>query len=80
MTELFHFLLADRIIVEMYTANTIIVTKEELTLSNQIILDHVTPCSHEEVDTRIFVHARHAATEGNKVLMINANDIARCCI
>ena len=50
-------------------------TKEELALRYQIIcLDHVAPCSHEETDTHIFVHARHAATEGNKVLMIKVND------
>ena len=72
-TELFHFL-ADRI-AEMHTANTIIMMKEELALSNQMIsLDHVAPCRHEEADTHIFVHARDAVTEGHKVLMIKAND------
>ena len=32
------------------------------------------PCSHEEVDTRIFVHARHAVMEGSETVMIKAND------
>ena len=71
--ELFHFL-ADKI-AEIHTRNVIIVTKEEFALSNQMIsLDHVAPCSHEEADTRIFVHARHAVMEGNQTLMIKAND------
>ena len=62
-------------ITEMHTANTIIVTKEEFALSNQMIsLDHVAPCRHEEADMRIFVHARDAVTEGHKDLMIKAND------
>ena len=72
-TELFHFL-ADKI-AEMHTVNVVIVTKEELALSTQVInLDHVAPCSHEEADTRIFVHAKHAVMEGNQTLMIKAND------
>ena len=68
-TKLFHFL-ADKI-AEMHTMNVVIVTKEELALSTQVInLDHLAPCSHEEADTRIFVHAKHAVMEGNQALMI----------
>ena len=33
------------------------------------------PCSHEEADTHIFVHAWHAVMEGSETLMIKANDI-----
>ena len=55
--------------------NVVLVTKEELALSTQVInLNHVAPCSHEEADTRILVHAKHAVTEGNQTLMIKAND------
>ena len=36
--------------------------------------ENLAPCSHEETDTGIFVHARHAAMEGNKALVIKAND------
>ena len=72
-TELFHFL-ADKI-AEMSTTNTVVVTKGEDALSNQMVnLDELAPCNHEEADTRIFVHARHAATQGSKVLMVKAND------
>ena len=50
-------------------------TKGELALSNHAISsDKISPCSHEEADTRIFLHARHAVEEGKKVLMIKEND------
>ena len=41
---------------------------------NQKSLKAVSPCPHEEADTRIFVHARDAAIEGSKALAIKAND------
>ena len=55
----------------------VIVTKEENVLSNHTTsLEGVSPCSHEEADTRIFVHARHAAQEGSKsVLKASDTDI-----
>ena len=59
----------------MHTTSVIIVTKEKFALSNQVIsLDPVVPCSHEEADKRIFVHARHAVMEGSETVMIKAND------
>ena len=39
-----------------------------------ISLEGVSPCSHEEADTRIFVHARHAAQEGSKSMLVKASD------
>ena len=43
---------------------------------NQKSLEAVSPCLHEEADIRILncVHARDAAMEGSKALVINAND------
>ncbi len=62
-TELFHFL-ADKI-AEIHSMNVVVVTKEELALSTQVInLDDVAPCSHEEADTCMFVHAKQAVMEG----------------
>ena len=53
----------------------VIVTKEENALSNHTIsLEGVSPCSHKEADTLIFVHARHAAHEGSKSLLVKASD------
>ena len=36
--------------------------------------DAVSPCCHEEADTRIFVHARDATADGSKSIIIKAND------
>ena len=59
----------------MSSHNMVIVTKEDNTLSNHTIsLKGVSPCSHEEADTRIFVHARHATQEGSKSLLVKASD------
>ena len=37
-------------------------------------LPELDACSHEEADTRIFVHARYAAGQGSKSVMDKAND------
>lgn len=72
-TELFHFL-ADKI-CEAQTTSTLIVTKGEDAISNtRKPLDTVSPCCHEEADTRIFVHCRDATTDGSESLIIKAND------
>jgi hypothetical protein len=73
LLELFHFI-ADKI-SEFQTKNPVIVTKEDIALCNQDIpLQDVSPCSHEEADSRIFVHAMHAAREGYTSLLVKAND------
>ena len=56
----------------MPSPNVMIVTTEENALSNNTIsLEGVSPCSHKEADTRIFVHA---AQEGSKSLLVKASD------
>ena len=53
----------------------VVVTKED-TISNKMMsLDAVAPCSHEEADTRIFVHAWDATQGSCKSLIIKANGI-----
>ena len=37
-------------------------------------LDAVAPCSHDEADTRVFVHARDATSQGSKPITVKAND------
>ena len=72
-TELFHFL-AEKI-SEADTPSTIIVTRGDNVICNKMkSLDIIAPCSHEEVDTRIFVHVRDAVLEGRKSIIIKAND------
>ena len=72
-TELFSFLA--EIISQTPVVNTVISTKGPSIVSNkETSKDNLDPCSHEEADTRTFVHARHAAIDGSKALIINAND------
>ena len=51
---------ADKI-VSNNTDSSIVVTKEENVVSNKAIdTDLITPCNHEEADTRMILHAKHA--------------------
>ena len=69
-----NYFLADKI-EQMPSPNMVIVTKEENAFSNHTIsIEGVSPCSHEEADTRIFVHARHAVQEGSKYMFVKASD------
>ena len=71
-TELFNFL-ADKI-VKMYSNNTVLFTQEEGVVCNQSIsLEGLTHCNHEKADTRVFLHSKHAAADGNKSIMIKAS-------
>jgi len=57
------------------TTSTITVTRGDNAISNKVrSLDAVVPCSHEEADTRVFVHARDATSQGSKSITIKAND------
>ena len=63
-TELFHFFVNK--ICEVQTSSTINVTKGEDVISNsRELLGDISPCSHEEADTRIFVHASNAKVDGS---------------
>jgi len=72
-TELFYFP-ADRL-SEADMPCLVTMTKEEDVCYNCVIaLEDLPPCTQEEADSRIFVHARHAAMNGSKALMIKGND------
>ena len=59
----------------MSITTAMIVTKEEhVVCTHSINLSEIMLCNHKEADTRIFLHARHAAKEGSKVIIIKAND------
>lgn len=72
-TELSEFLATHIVMLE--TASTIIVTKGEDVVSTiPIDKKRVSPCNHEEADTRLFVHAEHAALNGCKDIIISSTD------
>ena len=44
-------------------------------MSNQVIsLEGMAPCNHEEADSRLFLHARHAVGKGRTSLIFKASD------
>ena len=53
-TELFYFIAYQ--LCEAKTASMAVVTKEDAISNKMMSLDTVALCSHEEADTRIFVH------------------------
>ena len=72
-TELFSFL-ADEIAASTME-NPVTVTKGEIVVSShEIPLGDITPCSHEEADSRIFVHAKNLAEQGFESIIVKAND------
>jgi hypothetical protein len=72
-TELYNFL-ADKI-VKMCPNNTVIVTQEDGVVCNHSIsLEGLTHCNHERADTRIFLHSKHTAADGNNTIMNKASD------
>ena len=71
-TELFNFL-ADQI-SDMQSDNAIIATREGTVVSNRATRPSLTPCDHEEADTRLFVHVRDAVREGRHTIIVKASD------
>ena len=70
-TELFEFLAGHIENTEM--PNTVIVTKGESVVSNTDIDKHeLSPCTHEEADTRLFLHAKDVSRESNKKIIISS--------
>ena len=70
--ELFCFL-SEKISSSNSLTNLVIITKVPLAITNvkSNSLDDVSPCSHEEADTRLFVHARDAVLSGSRSPVIN---------
>ena len=71
-TELFN-LVADTI-SELPSNHDITITKNEKALHNQNKDCDALICSHEEADTRMFVHVRHAAIAGSRTVTLKVND------
>ena len=73
-TELFGYL-ADKVVEHVYT-KTVVVTRGSGALSSNIMTDlkELSPCNHEEADTRLFLHVKDALKKGFRTVMVKAND------
>ena len=56
--------------------NLVVITKDDTCLKNRPIEeDHLSPCNHEEADTRLFMHVHQAVSKQNsKSVMMKVND------
>ena len=61
-------------IAELPSNHDITITKNEQALNNQNKDCDALICSHEEADTRMFVHVRHAAIAGSRTVTLKVND------
>jgi hypothetical protein len=46
----------------------------DLVLISRMLVLHLCMCTHEEADTRMFLHAKHAAIGGSKSINIVSSD------
>lgn len=74
-SELFSYLA--RKITESNTSGKVIVNtlQEKVLVSPPVInVDNLEPCNHEEADTRIFLHVKHAKGDGYRKVIIRTVD------
>ncbi len=75
-TELFGYLADQAITVTCEIDKHIITTKGKNVLSNIPFEESssLSPCTHEEADTRLLLHANHSANQNNKKILIRTVD------
>ena len=82
--ELLGFLVEQIPPVDFGDGKHVITTKGEQVLCSPLRFDtsSLTPCNHEEADTRIMVHAADASKAGHKSILIRTvdNDVVIICI
>ena len=72
-TEIFEFL-ADKIILAQTNVKIIVPKGDDIACNLEINRDMLAPCNHEEADTHMFVHAKHASLTGSRILTIVSSD------
>ena len=75
--ELFN-LIAEKITTNRYDGKVVIATKGDGIVSLVAVdEENTTPCNHEEVDTRIFLHAKYLSEAGHQKVSITPIRINR---
>ena len=72
-TEIFGFS-ADKIILIQTNVQIIVTKGDDIGCNLEINKDLLAPCYHEEADTCMFVHAKHASLTGSKTITIVSSD------
>lgn len=73
-TELFQYLAVNVASISLPDVDVISTTGVDVISSTAIDKEGLAPCNHEEADTRIFVHAKHASVSGMKKILIRTVD------
>lgn len=73
-TELFHFLAASVSNVHLEGVEVVSTYDDDVISSAPIDKEGIAPCNHEEADSRIFVHVKHAVARGYRRIMIRTVD------
>ncbi|KAK6172823.1 hypothetical protein SNE40_016405 [Patella caerulea] len=73
-TSLFHFLAENMSDVDVPNGKVLCTTLEDKVLCSQTDVSDLEPCNHEEADTRMLLHCKHAATQGFKNILVVATD------
>ena len=72
--ELFN-LIAEKITANRYDEKVVIATKGDGIVSLVAVdEENITPCNHEEADTRIFLHVKHLSEAGHQKVSITPID------
>ena len=75
--ELFN-LIAKKITTNRYDGKAVIATKGDGIVSLVAVdEENITPCNHEEADTRIFLHVKHLSEAGHQKVSITSIRINR---
>ena len=66
--------------ITKYSSNVLVIaTKGSTAISNvrsELDICRISPCDHEEADTRMFLHAHHASQAGHSRVLIRSRDTA----
>lgn len=75
-TELFQLLAENVITLDIPEGKEIYTTigKHVLSTTNRSDIASLDPCTHEEADTRLFIHALDASSRGHRRVMLKSND------
>ena len=71
---MFHLLAGE--LIQQANFKQLVATKDTVIVTNiaNYLPSQSTPCNHEEVDTRIFVHVKELVLKGHKVVLVDTAD------
>ena len=72
--ELFQYLAESVTAIQLPGVEVITTSGIDVLSSSPVETEGLTPCNHEEADTRIFIHVKHASARGLKKVLIRTVD------